>query len=429
MIQFFFFILSFLFLFRISSNFLFKSVGYYFGLDFLSCVMVLLRIWICSLIIMASYKIYKFGYYYEIFLFVLLVLLISLICAFSSLDLFRFYLFFEISLIPTLILILGWGYQPERIQAGVYLLFYTMFASLPIMISIFYLYDYFSSLCFCFLNRGIDRLILFFLINVVFLVKIPIFFVHLWLPKAHVEAPISGSIILAGIILKLGGYGMVRVIPLFLGVVSDIGYIFISIRIVGGVLVSLTCLRQRDIKALIAYSSVAHMGIVLGGIITLNFWGVCGAVTIIVAHGLCSSGIFCLANINYERLIRRRLFLNKGFIHFIPRISIWWFLFRACNMAAPPSLNLLGEVMLINRLVGWRFICIIFLSLMSFFSASYSLYLYSCRQHGKVYSGLHRFSFGCVREYLLIFLHWFPLNFLFLKGDFFSLVFYPASLR
>lgn len=148
------------------------------------------------------------------------------------------------------------------------------------------------------------------------------FFVHLWLPKAHVEAPVSGSIILAGIMLKLGGYGFMRFMPVFMVTGVKINYIFVVISLFGGFVISLICLRQSDIKSLIAYSSVSHMGLVLGGIMTINSWGYYGALIIIIAHGLCSSGLFCLANISYERLGRRRLFLNKGLINLIPRMSL-----------------------------------------------------------------------------------------------------------
>lgn len=158
--------------------------------------------------------------------------------------------------------------------------------------------------------------------NLVFLVKIPIFFIHLWLPKAHVEAPISGSMILAGVILKLGGYGLIRLIKNFIFIGLNLNIYIRLIRLVGGFFVSLICLRQRDVKSLIAYSSVSHISLVLAGIITINLYGLFGSVIIIVAHGLCSSGLFCLANFNYERIRRRRFFLNKGFINLLPNLSL-----------------------------------------------------------------------------------------------------------
>ena len=139
------------------------------------------------------------------------------------------------------------------------------------MVSIFYYYAFYGTLEFYFLEKELREVILYLCINLVFFIKIPLFFVHLWLPKAHVEAPVSGSIILAGVILKLGGYGLMRLLVIFLRVGLTVNYFFIGLSIVGGVIISLVCIRQSDIKSLIAYSSVVHMGMAVRGILTLNF--------------------------------------------------------------------------------------------------------------------------------------------------------------
>nr|YP_010034207.1 NADH dehydrogenase subunit 4 [Agelasta perplexa]QOW83746.1 NADH dehydrogenase subunit 4 [Agelasta perplexa] len=421
LVQFIFFMLSFMYMLNFSFNYMWMNISYMFGVDLLSYMLILLSFWICSLMILASEKLFKLKNYSNLFMFIMVNMMLSLFLAFSSMNLFLFYLFFEISLIPTLILIVGWGYQPERMEAGIYLLFYTLLVSLPMMISIFYYYELIHSLDYYFMTENLNNWFLYLCMNMVFFVKMPMFFVHLWLPKAHVEAPVAGSMILAGIMLKLGGYGMMRLMILFLKVGLKLNLIFIVISLVGGFFVSLICLRQSDIKSLIAYSSVVHMGMVMAGILTLNSWGYWGALVMMLAHGLCSSGLFCLANISYERVLSRSMYLNKGMLNILPSLSFWWFMLISSNMAAPPSLNLLGEIMLINSLIGYSYYLMIFLSLISFFSAAYSLFLYSFTQHGKFYSGLYLFYSGSFREYLLLFLHWFPLNILILKSEYLTL--------
>nr|AGO50135.1 NADH dehydrogenase subunit 4 [Kamimuria wangi] len=398
----------------------FTGLSYFMGWDILSYGLVLLSFWICVLMIMASQSVYNTNNHYMFFLLLVVMLLGFLYCTFSSLNLFLFYLFFESSLIPTLFLILGWGYQPERLQAGVYLLFYTLLASLPLLVGIF-LFSGFCKLlaCICstlFAAINLNHVIIYLALILAFLVKMPMFMVHLWLPKAHVEAPVSGSMILAGVLLKLGGYGLLRVFSVLTLSGLALNFIWIAVSLVGGVLVSFICLRQSDLKALIAYSSVAHMGIVLGGLMTMTYWGLSGSFTLMIAHGLCSSGLFCLANISYERLGSRSLLVNRGLMNFMPSMTLWWFLLSSCNMAAPPSLNLLSEISLLNSMVAWTwFNDGNVAALLSFFSAAYTLYLYSYSQHGKFYSGLYSCAAGVSREYLLLFLHWFPLNLLILS--------------
>nr|YP_009756880.1 NADH dehydrogenase subunit 4 [Tephritis femoralis]QIK50384.1 NADH dehydrogenase subunit 4 [Tephritis femoralis] len=412
-----FFMMFIMILMNYSLNY-FMNISYFLGIDILSNNLVLLSIWICVLMINASSMINKFNNYNYLFLLNILILLFFLILTFMSMNLFMFYLFFESSLIPTLFLILGWGYQPERLQAGVYLLFYTLLVSLPTLISIFYLYNNIMSLNYYILSNYLFNYDLLYLTLILsFLVKMPMFLVHLWLPKAHVEAPVSGSMILAGIMLKLGGYGLLRIFSFLQISGLKYNYILISISLVGGFLISLICLCQTDLKSLIAYSSISHMGIVLSGLLTLNYWGLNGSLILMIAHGLCSSGLFCLANITYERLGSRSLLINKGLLNFMPSMTLWWFLLCVCNMAAPPSLNLLGEISLLNSIISWSWLSMIVLSFLSFFGAAYSLYLYAYTQHGKNFSGLYCFSVGKIREYLLLFLHWFPLNLLILKSD------------
>ena len=405
----------------------YSSIRYCLGGDLLSLRLIFLTIWIIILIILASTIIYKKNNYKFEFIVTCFILLLLLILSFSSYNLFIFYLFFESRLIPTLFLIFGWGYQPERLSAGIYLLFYTLFASLPMLVGVFYIYIIRNSLFYFYIKINVGFYI-YLSILVAFLVKIPIIFFHFWLPKAHVEAPVSGSIILAGVLLKLGGYGLFRVLKFIVNINLNYSYIWISLRLFGIFLVGTLCLSQTDIKSLIAYSSVGHIGIVICGLITINYWGLYGSLIMIIAHGLCSSGLFALANIIYERSYSRSFYLNKGLIIFIPNISFFWFLLRANNIACPPSLNLLGEIILINRIISWCNLSFIFLSIRSFLSCCYRIYLYSVTQHGGLIRNLFINCSGKVREYILVLFHWIPLNFIILNPSIFTLWFYLSSL-
>nr|YP_011034140.1 NADH dehydrogenase subunit 4 [Entricoplax vestita]WRI34034.1 NADH dehydrogenase subunit 4 [Entricoplax vestita] len=416
--------LSFLFGASCYHNFYMWEMGYMLGMDYISYIMIYLSLWIMSLIIMSSQKIKNFNMFYSSFLNINLLLLLALVITFSSLDYLMFYISFEMSLIPTLILILGWGYQPERIQAGVYMLFYTLAFSLPLLGSLLLL-SYSSGSLIINLSKSMyvvnsSNVIWYFFTVWAFLVKLPMYMFHLWLPKAHVEAPVAGSMILAGVLLKLGGYGLIRILIMFQMISVKFCWLWMSLGLIGGSFVSFMCLRQVDMKSLIAYSSVAHMSFVLCGLMSFSWWGLSGGIIVMVGHGLCSSGLFCLANIVYERVNSRSLLINKGLLSFMPSMGLWWFLLSVSNMASPPTLNLLGEISLIISVVSWSKMTMLGVAVLSFFSAAYTLYLYSLSQHGVFYNCLYSCCSGKIQEYLVLFLHWFPLNMLILNTNVFS---------
>nr|ASR18176.1 NADH dehydrogenase subunit 4 [Tricentrus sp. EMHAU-15041605] len=396
----------FVFIFMLSSSELnLSSISYLFGVDYISYSLIILSFYIISLMNLASLMLMNNC---SPFLFINYLICFLLLIIFSSINMLLMYMSFELILIPLMILILGWGYQPERLQSSIYLFFYTLFGSLPLFIFILYIYSDFYLVSFVFELSFNFNFISHLSVIIPFLVKFPMFMLHFWLPKAHVQAPISGSMILAGLMLKIGSYGLIRFMYLNESFFYNYSYIWFSFGILGSLMVSLICLIQVDLSCLIAYSSVAHMSLCLMGILTMTKIGLFGSLIMMLSHGLCSSGLFCLANICYLRVNSRSLYLIKGMIFFMPNLSIFWFLFSSFNMGCPPSINFLSELMIIMSSIYYFDFSLYYLFFSSFFCACFCFYLYSCSQHG-IFSDGFSYSNVFVSEFLLLFNHLYPL--------------------
>ena len=345
--------------------------------DLLRKSLVLLSIWLIMLMIIAQKKVN----YKKLLLINMIVLLVRLVFTFNTTNIIIFYFFFEWSLIPIFFIIIGWGYQPERLKASLSLFFYTLFASLPLLISIVIIINWSGSVKLrIIITQGMPNF-LWTITVLAFLVKFPMYFVHLWLPKAHVEAPVSGSIILAGVLLKLGGYGIIRLIR-----VTNIRIIssqIIALALIGGGILGVLCIVQRDIKVVIAYSSVVHIALVIAGRLRLTKWGFEGVLIIILAHGVCSSGIFAAANMIYERRHSRRFFFNSGLLNRRAIFRIVWFVLIVANFGGPFTYNLLGEILLILNLSSLAINSLSVVLFLSFFSAAYRLILYRSTNQGQ----------------------------------------------
>nr|YP_010583761.1 NADH dehydrogenase subunit 4 [Bathypolypus sponsalis]UXN83957.1 NADH dehydrogenase subunit 4 [Bathypolypus sponsalis] len=401
---------------------------YYFNIDMMSMSLILLSFWTSGLMLLSSYNSIKMiNNKVNYFSFCVLLLCLIVIIFFMLKNIIYFYLFFEMSLIPTLFLILGWGYQPERLQAGMYMMLYTVSASLPLLLCIMLIKYESNTLDMSLLSLlwgGSMSLCWFFGLLLAFLVKLPMFFFHLWLPKAHVEAPISGSMILASVLLKLGGYGIMRFLSLFNFVLGDFIKMLMVVCLWGGVLTSITCVGQSDMKSLIAYSSVGHMGVMLGGLMSGFIIGWEGAMLMMICHGLCSSGLFCLGNLIYEKINSRSLFLCGGMINFNPNLSLLMFLLCICNMGAPPFISLMSEIMLYISLYMYTYFFIFFVLVMVFMGGLYNLMFYVMVHHGQMMVFMKSLKESKSNEILLLCLHIMPLVIFMLNISFISKVFF-----
>nr|BAP40475.1 NADH dehydrogenase subunit 4 [Micropterus salmoides] len=403
-----------------------SSLSLYMATDPLSTPLLVLTCWLLPLMILASqnHTASEPINRQRMFITLLTSLQAFLIMAFGATEIIMFYIMFEATLIPTLFLITRWGNQTERLNAGTYFLFYTLAGSLPLLVALLLLQNSTGTLSLLTLQYATplslttcaDKLWWAGCL-LAFLVKMPLYGVHLWLPKAHVEAPIAGSMILAAVLLKLGGYGMMRMMIVLEPLTKELSYPFIIFALWGVIMTGSICLRQTDLKSLIAYSSVGHMGLVVGGILIQTPWGFTGALILMIAHGLTSSALFCLANTNYERTHSRTMVLARGLQIALPLMTSWWFIASLANLALPPLPNLMGELMIITSLFNWSWWTLALTGAGTLITAGYSLYMFLMTQRGPLPAHIIALDPSHSREHLLMALHLLPLLLLVLKPE------------
>lgn len=364
-----------------------------FGLDGIGLIFLALTVVIFPFCLLATQRIKNVQFLY------INVLLIEffLILTFSTLDLFLFCLFFESLLIPMFFIILLWGSRDRRIKALTYFVLYTLFGSIFLITALFMMYAEvettgFAGLLSNKLQNG-KQSIFWMLLFITFSIKIPMFPFHIWLPEAHVEAPTVGSVLLAGLLLKLGAYGMLRFLFVFDVATARFQPYVLTLCMISIYLASFIAVRQLDMKRIIAYSSIAHMNFALLGYFSNNLFGMTGGTLLMISHGLVSSALFLLIGVLYERYHTRSVLYYGGLVTVMPLFASFFFIFTISNFSFPGTSNFVGEVLTIfglgatpNRLI------LILGALSTFFGLVYSLLLYNRIIFGNVkYLNIQKF--------------------------------------
>jgi NADH-quinone oxidoreductase subunit M len=355
------------------------NVRYHLGVDGISVLFVLLNSFITVLIVIAGWTVIqsRVGQYFASFL----ILSGLLNGVFAALDGVLFYVFFEATLIPMFIIIGIWG-GPNRVYAAVKFFLYTLFGSLLMLVAVLFLYfksgGSFEILDWQKLPLSLTaQKWLFFGFLFAFAVKVPMWPVHTWLPDAHTEAPTGGSVVLAAILLKLGAYGFIRfTLPILPDASRYFSGMMIALSLIAVVYIGLVALVQADMKRLIAYSSISHMGFVTLGFFIFNSYGVEGALVQMISHGFVSAAMFLCVGVMYDRMHTRMISDYGGVVNTMPRFAALMMLFAMANCGLPGTSGFVGEFMVIMGAVKASFWIALLAGSTLIFGAAYTLWMY-----------------------------------------------------
>ena len=366
------------------------NIYYIVGIDGISLFFIILTTFLSMICILVSWN--SVTSYLREYLVCFLILEFLLIQVFCVLDLLLFYVYFESVLIPMFLIIGIWGSRERKIRAAYQLFLYTLFGSLLMLIALLLIYFQTGSTDIQVLwNSEFSeqkQIVLWLAFFASFAVKVPMIPFHIWLPEAHAEAPTAGSVILAGILLKIGGYGFIRFsIPLFPMATIYFTPLIYTLSLLAAIYASLTTLRQVDLKKIIAYSSISHMGFVTIGLFTLNIQGLQGSIILMISHGLVSSALFLCIGILYDRHKTRIIKYYSGLVQVMPIFTVFLLFFTFSNIGFPGTSSFIGEILVLLGSFQSNTFITVCISISMVLGASYSIWLFN------------RISFGLLKTH------------------------------